>query len=110
MTYFSGYAEKDHADRCINGFVDGNRVCAQTVKVPFLLVYSEDDPVEPDGPSQEWIDCFEKSENAACAIYRCGSHLACYDDFSLKSRWCDRILLEWVDTNSNPNKSNQLIT
>ena len=67
------------------------------MKAPLLLVYSEDDPVDPMGCSQCWLDTFERSENTACAMFRIGSHLACYDSVTLQTRWCDKLAVEWID-------------
>jgi len=94
---FSGYKNEEECNRKINGFPGGNRLCTETIKSPFLLVFAEDDPVEPDACSEEWRERFKESTHTATAIFKAGSHLACYDSWDLKTRWCDKLVIEWVE-------------
>jgi predicted alpha/beta-fold hydrolase len=94
---FSGYEDEEECNNAVNGFVGGPGRTARNVTKPFLLVYADDDPVEPEGPDQFWIDAFNKGENVASAIFSNGSHLACYESWDLKTRWCDKLVIEWVE-------------
>mmetsp|Transcript_81087 Transcript_81087/g.232979 ORF Transcript_81087/g.232979 Transcript_81087/m.232979 type:complete len:408 (+) Transcript_81087:59-1282(+) len=94
MTYFSGYSDRDEAERQINGF-SGSNECLMKIPVPFLVVYTEDDPVAPGGPRPEWVEVMDRCEKAAIAMFPSGSHLGCYDSWGL-SRWVDKLAAEWV--------------
>lgn len=95
MESFSGYTDREEAERRINPFNGGTNTCMLSFKVPCLVCFTEDDPVAPGGPRSSWVDVVDKCEYAALAIFPTGSHLACYDSWSL-SRWVDRLAVEWV--------------
>eukprot|EP00933_Yihiella_yeosuensis_P072939 TRINITY_DN81497_c0_g1_i1.p1 TRINITY_DN81497_c0_g1~~TRINITY_DN81497_c0_g1_i1.p1 ORF type:complete len:435 (-),score=81.91 TRINITY_DN81497_c0_g1_i1:199-1503(-) len=95
--YFSGYSEKqiDYAEAKLNPLGNGLDVM-QAIKVPLLWVLTEDDPVMPGGPPKSWLASLEKLDNCVLAMFRQGSHLACYRNWRLE-RWIDDILGEWLD-------------
>mmetsp|Transcript_32641 Transcript_32641/g.88433 ORF Transcript_32641/g.88433 Transcript_32641/m.88433 type:complete len:444 (-) Transcript_32641:43-1374(-) len=97
MQHFSGFP-KDHADEAearLNPFKGGLGVM-KTLRVPLLWVLTEDDPVMPGGPPASWIETLKGLDNAALALFKHGSHCACYGSWRL-DRWVDRLLLEWLD-------------
>lgn len=95
MLHFSGYGDRAEAEEQINGF-SGTNECLLTVAVPFLVAYTEDDPVAPGGPRAEWLEVIDRSEQAAVALYPSGSHLGCYDSWRL-TRWVDKLAVEWIE-------------
>lgn len=95
MLFFSGYSDRAEAERLINGFSGSNK-CLETVAVPFLVIFTADDPAQPGGPRQEWVDVISKCEKAAMAIYPNGGHLGCYDGWR-GARWTDRLAVDWID-------------
>lgn len=95
MRYFSGYSDPEEAESRINAFSGGNE-CLLKNKIPFLCVYTEDDPVAPGGPKQSWIDVIERCDHSAIALMPNGSHLACFDGWNL-SKWVDRLAVQWLD-------------
>jgi predicted alpha/beta-fold hydrolase len=96
MRCFSGYSDRQEAERHINAFNGGTNKCMLEFTVPCLVCFTEDDPVAPGGPRSSWIDVVSKCENAAVALFPTGSHLACYESWSL-SRWVDRLAVEWIE-------------
>lgn len=99
MQHFSGYNDLAEAERRINPFNGGNE-CLRDVCVPFLVAFTEDDPVAPGGPRQSWLDVVKTCENAAVAIYPSGSHLACYDSWR-GTRWVEQLPLQWIEAVSS---------
>lgn len=101
MKHFSGYTGKAeaYAEACLNPFHDGPGPLRH-VKVPLLWVVVEDDPVAPGGPPAEWLDTMRHMQYASMAMFRYGSHCACYDSLSL-SKWVDKLLLEWLDAHTD---------
>lgn len=95
MLHFSGYSDREEAERRINGF-SGSNECLLKVQVPFLVVFTEDDPVAPGGPKPSWVQVVSKCERAALALFPSGSHLACYDGWRLR-KWTDRLAVEWIE-------------
>jgi len=95
MRSFSGYPCAAEAERRINAF-SGGCERLQAVPVPFLVVFTEDDPVAPGGPRPGWVSVLQGCESAMLAIYPCGSHLGCYDSWCL-TRWVDRLMVQWID-------------
>lgn len=93
---FSGYTDPKEAEQRINAFTGGSCDCLAEVKVPLLIVFTEDDPVAPGGPTPSWVDVISKCENAALAMFPSGSHLGCYEGWGFR-RWCDRLALQWLD-------------
>lgn len=96
MECFSGYGERQEAESRINAFNGGINTCMLSFKVPCLVCFTEDDPVAPGGPRQSWLDVISKADYAAMALFPTGSHLACYDSWTL-SRWVDRLAVEWIE-------------
>jgi len=94
MRSFSGYPSPAEAERRINGF-SGGCEALRTVPVPFMVVFTDDDPVAPGGPRPSWVSVLRDCENAMLAIYPCGSHLGCYDSWRL-TRWVDRLMVQWI--------------
>lgn len=99
MQHFSGYKDRAEAERRINPFNGGNE-CMLDVCVPFLVCFTEDDPVAPGGPRQCWLDVVKRCENAAVALYPSGSHLACYDSWR-GSRWVEKLPVQWIEAVSS---------
>lgn len=95
MRHFSGYSDPDEAERLINVF-NGGCEKLRNIEVPFLYVCTEDDPVAPGGPRPEWVNVLRECENAAIALFPCGSHLGCYDSWRF-TRWVDKLAVQWVD-------------
>jgi len=96
MVYFSGYNDRDEAERRINPFNGGSNQCMLSFRVPYLVCFCEDDPIAPGGPRDSWLDVASKCEHAAVALFPTGSHLACFDTWRL-SRWVDRLAVEWIN-------------
>eukprot|EP00405_Crypthecodinium_cohnii_P008271 CAMPEP_0206423480 /NCGR_PEP_ID=MMETSP0324_2-20121206/2703_1 /ASSEMBLY_ACC=CAM_ASM_000836 /TAXON_ID=2866 /ORGANISM="Crypthecodinium cohnii, Strain Seligo" /LENGTH=408 /DNA_ID=CAMNT_0053888043 /DNA_START=40 /DNA_END=1266 /DNA_ORIENTATION=+ len=99
-TYFSGYSDRAEAERRLNAFSGSNEVLLKS-PVPFLVVYTEDDPVAPGGPRQEWVGVMKRCEKAALALFPSGSHLGCYDS-PLLSRWVEKLAVDWVEASTSP--------
>jgi predicted alpha/beta-fold hydrolase len=95
MSEFSGYSDREEAERRINPWNGGTNECMLSFRVPYLVCFCEDDPVAPGGPRKSWVDIISKCEFAALAMFQTGSHLACYDSWHL-SRWVDRLTVEWI--------------
>lgn len=95
MQHFSGYTSREEAEQRINPFSDGTNKCMLSYRVPCLVCFTEDDPVAPGGPRSSWMDTVSESAYAAVALFPVGSHLACFDSWTL-SRWVDRLAIEWV--------------
>jgi predicted alpha/beta-fold hydrolase len=95
MRHFSGYSDPSEAEKRINRF-SGGCECLREIPVPFLYVCTLDDPVAPGGPRPEWLKVIKECENAAVALFPCGSHLGCYDSWRF-TRWLDRLVIQWVD-------------
>jgi len=95
MEHFSGYANRQEAERRINPFCGGGNECMLEYKVPCLICFAEDDPVAPGGPRSSWVDVISKCDWAALALYPSGSHLGCYENWKLL-RWIDRLAVEWI--------------
>lgn len=96
MQNFSGYKNREEAERRINAFSSGKNECMLDYKVPCLVCFTEDDPVAPGGPRSSWVEVIKKCDNAALALFPTGTHLACYDSWSL-SRWVDKLAIEWLE-------------
>merc|ERR1719394_2068943 len=88
MLHFSGYSNREEAEQRINAFSGGNE-CLLKMQVPFLVVFTEDDPVSPGGPKPSWVEVIRRCERAALAMYPNGSHCACYDGWRGR-KWMDR--------------------
>ena len=97
VTHFGGYKDGAESEAKVNGFLGGNARLCDTLRTPFLSVYTEDDPVSPGGPRPDWLVRYTNSSHAACALFPNGSHLACYESFDLSVRWVDRLVLQWID-------------
>jgi len=95
MRNFSGYNDPDEGERRINPF-SGGCEALRGLEVPFLYVSTLDDPVAPGGPRPEWCDVLKDCENAALALFPCGSHLGCYDSWRF-TRWSDKLVVQWVE-------------
>lgn len=95
MTHFSGYKDRKEAEEKINPFGDGTCECLRHVKTPFLVVYTDDDPVSPGGPRPSWVKTISACEWAQLAIFPSGSHLGCYDSWHF-TRWVDKLAVQWV--------------
>lgn len=95
MRHFSGYSDPEEAERRINAF-SGGCACLREMPVPFLYVCTLDDPVAPGGPRPEWVTVIKECENAALALFPCGSHLGCYDSWRF-TRWVDDLVIQWVE-------------
>lgn len=95
--HFSGFPadQQELAEKSLNPFSTGPD-CLRGCTAPLLWVLTEDDPVLPGGPPQDWLDLIESMPNCALALYKYGSHCACYDSWRL-TRWLDQLLLEWLD-------------
>jgi len=96
MEHFSGYSDRAEGERRINPFHSDTNECMLSFCVPFLVVFTEDDPVAPGGPRSSWLDVMAKCESACVAIYPYGSHLGCYDSLRL-TRWVDKLAVQWID-------------
>mmetsp|Transcript_6415 Transcript_6415/g.12238 ORF Transcript_6415/g.12238 Transcript_6415/m.12238 type:complete len:439 (+) Transcript_6415:85-1401(+) len=96
MRHFSGYTDREEAERRINPFNGGTNECMLCFKKPCLVCFTEDDPVAPGGPRKSWMEVIDNCAYAAAALFPTGSHLACYDTWSL-SRWVDGLAVEWVN-------------
>lgn len=95
MRHFSGYSDPGEAERRINVF-SGGCESLRDIAVPFLYVCTEDDPVAPGGPRPSWVSTIAECENAALALFPCGSHLGCYNSLRF-TRWVDELLIQWVE-------------
>jgi len=95
MLHFSGYTDREEAERRINAF-SGGCECLTSMKVPLLVVATEDDPIAPGGPKDSWVKVITHCERAALASYPNGSHVGCYDGWHGK-KWVDRLAVEWVE-------------
>eukprot|EP00928_Gymnodinium_smaydae_P064555 TRINITY_DN4784_c0_g4_i1.p1 TRINITY_DN4784_c0_g4~~TRINITY_DN4784_c0_g4_i1.p1 ORF type:complete len:415 (+),score=35.87 TRINITY_DN4784_c0_g4_i1:44-1288(+) len=95
MEHFSGYTNREEAERRINPFSVGNNECMLSFHVPYLVCFCEDDPVAPGGPRKSWVDLIDKCQSVALAMYAHGSHLACFDTWRF-SRWIDKLTVDWI--------------
>lgn len=96
MQHFSGYSDRSEAERRINPFHNDTNECLLSLCVPYLIAYTDDDPVAPGGPRDSWVDVIEKCEMACLALYPNGSHLGCYDSLRL-TRWVDKLAVQWIE-------------
>lgn len=103
MRHFCGFS-KDRAEEAearLNPFgVGGGVGVLAPIRVPLLWVLTEDDPIMPGGPPESWKKQLESLDYAALAMFKHGSHCACYTSWRL-DRWVDRLLTEWLDAHSD---------
>lgn len=95
MLHFSGYSDRAEAERRLNAFSGGNE-CLLSIKVPFFVAFTKDDPVAPGGPKPSWVKVISKCERAALALFPSGSHCACYDGWRM-GKWIDALTVEWIE-------------
>jgi len=101
VEHFSGYGRVEEAEAQTNGFRGGNACAAACIRTPYLHVYTEDDPISPGGPEPEWLGNYARGSHTACALFPHGSHLACYDSLDIRTRWVDRLVVEWIEAVSS---------
>lgn len=68
-----------------------------TTRTPLLQVATDDDPVLPGGPRPDWLLNYANSSHAGCAVFPHGTHLVCYDRLDIRTRWVDRLVVQWID-------------
>eukprot|EP00929_Paragymnodinium_shiwhaense_P112494 TRINITY_DN80757_c0_g1_i1.p1 TRINITY_DN80757_c0_g1~~TRINITY_DN80757_c0_g1_i1.p1 ORF type:complete len:405 (+),score=89.38 TRINITY_DN80757_c0_g1_i1:44-1258(+) len=95
MRHFSGYEDPDEAERLINGFNGGNK-WMEANTIPLLAVYTEDDHVSWQR-HPEWMETFHNSSHNLAAVFQYGSHCACFEGLFGRSRWLDRLVVEWIE-------------
>mmetsp|Transcript_11905 Transcript_11905/g.38270 ORF Transcript_11905/g.38270 Transcript_11905/m.38270 type:complete len:447 (-) Transcript_11905:112-1452(-) len=105
MRHFCGFPRDraGEAEAKLNPFSGGVGVL-KPCRVPLLWVLTEDDPVMPGGPPASWMETLGGLDFAALAMFKHGSHCACYTSWRLE-RWVDRLLLEWLDAHSGSPQS-----
>eukprot|EP00929_Paragymnodinium_shiwhaense_P002458 TRINITY_DN102714_c0_g1_i1.p1 TRINITY_DN102714_c0_g1~~TRINITY_DN102714_c0_g1_i1.p1 ORF type:complete len:473 (+),score=88.51 TRINITY_DN102714_c0_g1_i1:80-1498(+) len=101
--HFSGYEDPEEAERRLNPFSGHNR-CMLKLKKPFMVIFTEDDPVAPGGPRDEWLEVVSRCDYAAVATFESGSHLACFDSWS-GTRWLDDLTIQWLQASMTTDRS-----
>ena len=97
--YFSGY-DKDDYDNIVNPCNNDNFYACKNALNPTLVVYTADDPINPEGIKYDWANNSKNSKYNASIVFPHGSHLACYNSLKL-DRWIDDLIIEWLIINKN---------
>jgi predicted alpha/beta-fold hydrolase len=82
--------------RQINGFSGSSAEGLRHVTVPLMLVCTADDPIQPGGIQEHWVETICTCDHVAYALFPFGTHLPCFESWTFRS-WIPRLAREWLD-------------